>query len=775
VQTHPGTIYQFGPFEVNAASGELLKNGRPIRLQEQPYRLLLVLLETPGEVVSREELRSHLWPGDTFVDFDGSLRVAVRKLREALDDNADDPRYIETIPKHGYRFIVPEVRRTDASPEVAPPNGHRAPLQTIATPDASQKTNPLYRYSLVAVVLVLTATGVFLWHHRTQAKQLTNKDVLVLADFTNTTGDAMFDETLRQGLAIQLEQSPFLNLVTEERIGQVLRMMGQPADARLTPAVALEICERTASAAVLNGSIANLGSQYVLGLRAVDCRNGHVLDAEQAQATRKEDVLNALSKIASRFRTRVGESLATVEKYDTPLVDATTPSLEALKAYSLGRRRLATGGNIAARPYFRRAVELDPNFAMAYAYLSTTYGNHREPELAAENIRKAYELRVKVSERERFYIESHYYANGTGELEKALQVLEQWQQTYPGYYSTYNTSGAIYRLLGNPEKALDEGREAMRLDPNHGLNYMNLGVYYVSLNRLEEAEAVFRQAEERKLKYDALPRFRYLLAFLKGDTARMAQVASAAMGTPGEEDLILAAQADTEAWYGRLKDARELKRRAMDSALLNSGKGTAASYQGEGALLEAASGNLRLARADANAALKLAPDRNERLMAALAIAQTDDTAAAEKLAAGLDKDFPLDTLVQRYWLPAIRAALALGRKDPGRAVEQLQVANALELGDARLIVVHLRGEAYLMLHDGGHAAAEFQKFIDHRTLVTNLEWGALARLGLARAYAMQGDTAKARAAYQDFLTLWKDADPDIPILKQAQAEYSKIK
>jgi len=608
-----------------------------------------------------------------------------------------------------------------------------------------------------------------------QAKPLTDKDLLVLADFTNTTGDAMFDETLRQGLAVELEQSPFFHLVTEGRIRQVLRMMGQPADARLTPEIAREICERTASAAVLDGSIAPLGSQYVLGLRAVDCRNGQVLDAEQVQATKKEDVLNALSQIASRFRTRIGESLATVEKYDTPLVDATTPSLEALKAYSLGRKKMATGGDTSARPFFRRAIELDPNFAMAYAYISTTYANHGEPELSAENIRKAYDLRAKVSELERFYIESHYYEHGTGEWEKAVPVFEQWQQTYPGYYSPYTTLGYMYRWLGNPQKALEQAREAIRLEPNHALNYYNLGVDYIFLNRLEEAETVFRQAEERKLENDGMPRARYLLAFLKGDTQRMAQAASTAMGKPGKEDLILSAQADTEAWYGRLKNAHELKRLAMDSALHNSDREAAALAEAEGALLEGAAGNLKLARADANAALKLAPNCYVRETAALAMAQAGDTATAEKLAAGLDQTFPLDTLVQRYWLPAIRAAIALERKDPGRAVELLQVANAVELGDFRLIAVHMRGEAYLKLHDGSHAAAEFQKFIDHRTLVANSEWGALARLGLARAYAMQGDTAKARIGYQDLLTLWKDADQDLPVLMAAKKEYAALR
>jgi eukaryotic-like serine/threonine-protein kinase len=555
----------------------------------------------------------------------------------------------------------------------------------------------------------------------------------------------------------------------------VLKMMGQPTDAKLTPEIAREICERTASAAVLNGSIASLGSEYVLGLRAVDCRSGRVLDEEQGQATRKEGVLNALNQIAIRFRTRVGESLVSVEKYDTPLVDATTPSLEALKAYSLGQKKMGTGGDTVARPFFRRAVELDPNFAMAYAYMATTYTNHGEPKLAGENIRKAYELRGKVSERERFYIESHYYWSGTGELEKAAAVLEQWQQTYPGNYSPYVTLAATYRWLGNPEKSLEQAREAMRLEPNYSLTYFNLSADYLILNRLDDAEAVLKQAKERKLEYDWTPRQRYRLAFLKGDTAGMAQVISDAMGKPGKEDIILAAQADTEAWYGRLKNARELKRRSMDSALHNGDKEAAALAEAEGALLEGAAGNRNLARADANAALKLAPNRNVRESGALAIAWAGDTVTAEKMAAALDKDFPLDTLVQTYWLPSIRAAIALERKDPSKAVELLRVANGVELGDYRLIVVHLRGEAYLMLHDGSHAAAEFQKFIDHRTLVANLEWGALARLGLARAYAMQGNTEKARAAYQDFLTLWKDADQDLPVLKQAQAEYSKLR
>ena len=469
-----------------------------------------------------------------------------------------------------------------------------------------------------------------------------------------------------------------------------------------------------------------------------------------------------------------------MQKYATPVEEATTPSLEALKAYSLGVKTEYAKGDTAALPFFKRAVELDPNFAMAYASMSgmpTSTSTKRGG--AAEYARKAYELREKVSERERFYIEANYYLFATGELEKAAQTFELWQQTYPRDDCPYLVLGFISADLGNWEKALEEFREALRLEPNNVVNYVNLGIAYTALNRLDEAEAVYKQAEERKLENECLLQSRYWLAFLKGDAAQMAQLVSAAMGKPGAEDLLLATQADTEGWYGKLKNAHELTRRAMDSAQHNDAKESAAAYQAAAALREVESGNREQARAEANAALKLAPNRDVRAMAALALARAGDTAGAEKLAAELDKTFPLDTLVQRYWLPTIRAAVALERKDPNRAIELLKVASTIELGEPTqftifLCPVYLRGEAYLMLHDGNRAAAEFQKFIDHRGLVMNFPWGALARLGLARAYAMQGDTAKARAAYQDFLTLWKDADPDIPILKQAKAEYAKL-
>jgi tRNA A-37 threonylcarbamoyl transferase component Bud32/tetratricopeptide (TPR) repeat protein len=626
---------------------------------------------------------------------------------------------------------------------------------------------------LLLGALVLVGGFYFRAHPRT--RRLTEKDTIVLSDFDNKTGDAIFDEALKQGLSVQLEQSPFLDLLSERKVNETLKLMGGSAGDHLTPEVTREICQRTGSKAMLTSSIASLGSQYVIGLKATNCSTGEVLAEAQEQAAGKEAVLKALGNAAVSLRGKLGESLSSVQKYATPVEDATTPSLDALKAYSLGRKMFFAKGNTAAIPFFKRAVELDPNFAIAYRALSAAYGNLGELGREAENIRKAYELREKVSERERFYIEANYYWKATGELEKAVPAYELWQQTYPRDYALHVHLQAIYGSLGNLGKALDEAREAMRLEPNSALNYETLGVDYMNLNRLDEAGTVLKQADEHKLESEGLLVLRYQLAFLRGDVAQMAQRASTAMGRPGAEDLLLATQADTEAWYGRLQAARELTRRAMASAELNDAKETAAGYLARASLREVESGNRELARANANGAMRLAPNRDVQAMAALVLARAGDTGAAERLAADLDKTFPLNTMVQRYRLPAIRAAVALQRKDPNRAVELLQVSSAIELGDAaNLLPVYLRGQAYLALHEGNLAAGEFQKFIDHRGLVGNFPWGALAQLQLARAFALSGDKNKATAAYKDFLTLWKDADPDIPILKEAKAEYAKL-
>ncbi len=631
-----------------------------------------------------------------------------------------------------------------------------------------------------ALSIVTLAAGIYFYLHR--APKLTDKDTIVLGDFDNQTGDTVFDGALRQGLSVQLEQSPFLELLSERRVNEMLKLMGRPAGDHLTPEVTREVCIRAGSKAMLTGSIDALGSQYVIGLKTVSCETGDVLAETQEQAASKEAVLKALDAAAVRMRGKLGESLSSVQKYSTPLREASTSSLEALKTYSLGMKTVNTKGSAAGLPFLKRSIEIDPTFSEGYASISSSYAQLNQQARAAEYARKAYDMRQKASEVERYAIETNYYELATREPEKAAQICELWRQAYPRDARPVRDLGFMYATLGEHEKALEVAVQAMQMGPHSAGYYFLLGRTYSILNRFDEADAVFKQAAEHQVEDEALLLARYALAFTKGDAAQMARVATAAMGRPGMEDVLLAAQADTEAWHGKLKNARELTQRAMDSAEHNDAKEPAAIYQAQAGLREVESGNREQARADALAAGKLAASRDAGYLAALTFARAGDTEAAEKSAAELDSMFPLDTLIQRYWLPSIRAAVALQLEDPNRAIELLRDASGIELSvdmlstvQAFLCPAYLRGEAYLMLHDGNAAAAEFRKLTDHRGLVGNFPWGALARLGLARAYVLQGDTLKARFAYQDFLTLWKDADPGIPIFTAAKSEYAKLR
>ncbi|HXY00952.1 MAG TPA: protein kinase [Candidatus Limnocylindrales bacterium] len=655
----------------------------------------------------------------------------------------------------------------------------------VATAEAPRDLRMSWRVvTLVGVaftVLIVLAGAGYFYLHRTP--KLTEKDTIVVADFTNTTGDPVFDGTLRQGLTVQLEQSPYLSLVPDQRIQQNLKLMGQPPDARLTPQIARDLCQRTEGAAILDGSIANLGNQYVLGLKAESCRTSDSLAGEQARATGKEQVLAAMDKAAANLRSKLGESLSTVQKFDTPIEQATTPSLEALQAYSLGRQALAAkGDNAAAVPFFQRAIALDPNFAMAYASLGTSYGNLGETSLGAENTRKAYELRERVSEREKFYIESHYYSIVTGDLEKARRTYELWAQTYPRDWLPPDNLGGIYRILGQYDKRLAENRETLRLDPTSAWSYAYLVYPYLNLNRLEEARATIKEAQAKQLDSPLLRIAQYQLAFLQSDAAAMAEQVTWAAGKPGVEDVLLAREADTKAYFGRLREARDFSRRAVASAERAEEKEKAASYEADAALREALFGNAAEGRQRAAAALGLSTGRDVKYAAALALAMAGDAARAQALSDDLAKRFPEDTLVQFNYLPTLQAWLALSHNDASKAVQALEAAAPYELGDPTeaftflsLYPVYVRGEAHLAgHHETGAAAAEFQKILDHRGVVFNEPIGALAQLGLARAYALQGEPAKARMAYKDFLALWKDADPDIPILTEAKVGYTKL-
>jgi serine/threonine protein kinase len=631
-----------------------------------------------------------------------------------------------------------------------------------------------------AVFVVALAASGFWWLDGRKAHALTGKDTIVLADFTNTTGDPVFDGALRQGLTVQLEQSPFLSLVSEQRIQQTLRLMGQSADAKLKSEIARDLCQRTGSKAVLTGSIAQIGTQYSLIVDAVNCSNGETLASTEAQASDKNHVLDALGKVATDIRAKLGELLSTVQKFDTPVEQATTPSLEALQAYSLGwKSQAGKGDDTAAVPLYQRAIRLDPNFAMAYASLGTSYNNLGETSLAAENIRKAYDLHDRVSEREKFYIESHYYQIVTDDLEKARRAYELWAQTYPRDSVPPGNLTNIYGALGQYDKSLAEAREAFRLNEATTGNLVNC---FLQLNRLEEARATAEEAQAKNFDSPLLRFVLYQLAFLQNDAAGMTQQVAWAAGRPGWDDAFLASEADTAAYSGRLGKAREFSRRAVASAKRAEEKETAAGYEAEAALREALFGNAAEVRQRAVAALALSAGRDVQYGAALALALAGDAARAQALAGDLGKRFSNDdTILHFNYLPTIHARLALSRNNFAKAIEALQAAAPYELGipgagtfTTDLYPVYVRAEAYLAGHQGSEAAAEFQKILDHRGIVVNAPIGALAHLGLARAYTVEGDNVKARAAYQDFLTLWKDADPNIPVLIAAKAGFAKL-
>ena len=635
-----------------------------------------------------------------------------------------------------------------------------------------------------ATLLVIgLATGGWLFFSR-KAHALTDTDTIVLADFTNSTGDTVFDGTLRRGLAVQLEQSPFLSLVPEDRVQQTLQMMGQPADANLTPQLAREVCQRTASAATVQGSIATLGNQYVVGLRAENCRTGKVLDDQLVQAAKKEDVLNALSEMASKFRARVGESLATVQQYDVPLQEASTSSLLALQAYSMGWELNATAGGDAGLPFFKRAVEIDPKFAMGYAALGLFYGTTGESNLATENIRKAYELRDRANDREKFFITAYYDGRGTGNQEKAQQTCEAWAQSYPREVAPhYFLTGFIYPVLGRYERAVDEGRKGVELAPDAYVGYYLLAYNFIYLDRLAEAEDLLRRTSERKMETPSLSYLRFDVAFLNGDSAGMQREVAAAQGKPGTEDWISDRQAFALAYSGHLREARTWSQRASDLAQQAGHRERAALFETRAALWEVFFGNAAMAKLTAKDALDLAKNREDRYVAALVLAMSGEASQAQSLANDLERDFPEDTSVRFNYLPSVYASLALEHGDPAKAIELLQVNVPYDLSSPRsatfayfgaLYPIYLRGQAYLALNRGAEAAREFQKIVDRRGIVIGDAFGVLAHLGMARAYTTQGDAAKAKAAYQDFLTLWQDADPDIPILIAAKAEYAKL-
>ncbi len=638
------------------------------------------------------------------------------------------------------------------------------------------KKRSLFWAGGAVVIALAVAIGGYFYFHR--APILTSKDSIVIADFTNTTGDPVFDGTLREGLSVQLQQSPYLNLVSDDEIASTLRMMEQPAGTRLSDDLAQQVCQRVGGAAVIEGSIASLAPEYVIGLKVMNCQSGQTLAQNQVTAANKPDVLNALTTAAASLRGKLGESLASVQKYDVPLAQATTSSLEALQAFSQGGNAIGErGDSFGAIPYFQRAIALDPNFAAAYALLGTMYMNLGETKLAAENVKKAYALKDRASEAEQLLISHFYFMAVTGDSEKNIQALQMMQQTYsrgtPAEVAA-NDLGVAYDFIGQYDKAVPEYLEAIHLDAKMGLAYRNLADAYVGLGRLDEARATIQRDPSGGTDKPSVL-IPYVIDFLQNNAAGMARDVAAAAGIPAVNSAMLLLEAETSAYSGRLADSQKFAQNAVTAATQASLPETAAAEDASQAVNEGLVGNSGKAKDWADRALKASPGRSVEANAALALALAGSADEAKKMADDLNSDFPEDTLVQNGYIPEIRAVLAVHQGNAQQAISLLSAASPYELGFAlKLLPAYLRGQAFLAAHNAASAAPEFQKILDHPGVVVNSPIGALAHLGLARAYAMQGNAAKAKAAYQDFLGLWAHADPDVPVLKEANAEYGKL-
>ena len=792
--------WQFGCFRLDGSQHLLFRDSELVPLSRKAVDILAVLLESHGQLVEKDALMRRVWP-DSFVE-ESNLAVHISQLRKILGDEDGSCR-IETIPRRGYRFVGEVNRGPEPEDHTPAPTaeGTASPALTAQSEEPAREaslSSPANRWSATSGrkwAFVIAAAAAMLVGIAFIALRLDERrksgagappvsaasvpiglDSIVLADIANNTGDPVFNTTLRQAMVIELEQSPYLRLVPESRIQQSLRLMGRPTDMPLTEDVSREVCQRNESEAVLDGWIAKLGTQYVLGVRAINCRTGdHIADL-QTTAAGKEQVLKALGDVTGQLRAKLGESLATVQRFDTPIEEATTPSLEALQAYSLGRATMIQKGESSSCiPFFQRAIRLDPDFAIAYAALGNAYSNLGEMGLAEASIRRAYELRQRVSEHERLYIEGHYYEFVTGDLAKATATYETWTVTYPNDVTPRTDLAVIWSDLGKFGPSLEQAKAALRLAPDESQNYANLVNAYISQDRVGEARAVIDEAVARNLDSSDLRLYRYDLAFLQHDQQGIEEQMNWAAGEPGVEDIFLSHYADTLAFDGRDAKAQQFIDRAVDAARRAGERETAADYEVDAAQREALFGNPTAAGRYAEAALALAHDRDTKYGAALALGLAGSLTQANALADQLNKDYPDDTFVQFIYLPAIRAAVALQQKAPDRAIAALDAATPYDIGVAGgLFPVYLRGLAFLAARDGRRAQAEFGKIGAWPGVALMSPIAPLARLQMARAYELQGQRTQAKVAYQDFMSRWKDADPGIPVLQAARALAAKL-
>jgi DNA-binding winged helix-turn-helix (wHTH) protein/tetratricopeptide (TPR) repeat protein len=785
-------VFSFADVVVREREFVIMKAGQVQPVEPKPFRVLLILLRSPNKLITKEELLNSVW-GKTAVT-ENSLARNIALLRRLLRDDPREPRFIETVSGIGYRFICPvEVTEEPAgtlpanrSAEATHDNGSESPSLVAALPEVLRTDAVSFRSSsrttwaaAAAIICVGLAIGLYVSR---PTRPLTDEDSIVLADFTNSTGDAVFDGTLRQGLATQLEQSPFLKLVPDQQIQHTLSLMGRPKEGRLTSSAARELCQRIAAAAVVEGSIANLGKEYVISLRAMSCATGKVLGEQQIQAGRKEDVLKALSRASAQLRGKLGESLSTVEKFDTPLDEATTSSLDALLAYTTGRRKLLNHADCAAAiPLFQRAIDLDPNFAMAHLSLGLCQINTGQPGVAEESIRRAFALRQHLTEWEKLAIESRYELAVIGDLPKARQIYRLWAQIYPREPIPLSVLGeCLDPVLGRYDDALADAREALVRAPQNAQYYEYLVSAYLYLHQLGNARATADEAARKGLESSDIPPRLYQLGFLTNDSRLMAQQVARAEGKPGVEDLLLSYEAATAAFAGQIEKARELSKRAIASALQADKAEAAAGYQSQWAMREALFGNLAEARHQAEAAVALSNTRDVKARSAFALALA--RGPAERLVEDLAHRFPEDTTVQFIFLPVIRAQLALNRRDPAGALKELDAAAPFDLANASpeqlfpfaLYPCYLRGQAFLASDKAEQATVEFQRILDHPGIVINEPIGALAYKNLAHAYAALGQREKAEATYRTLMSLWRQADAINPVVRETSLEFRQF-
>ena len=772
--TDSESITSFGVFEIDRRSGELRKGGVRVRLASQPFQVLVALLDRAGEVVTRDELQRRVWPADTFVDFDRGLNKAVNRLREALGDTADSPRFIETVPKRGYRFIAP-VQQRDAGAARAT-DVPASPQISELSSDQRERPRRVRAWMAGAAVLLVGVAAVVYTVLAGRSRSIDQPARIVFADFENETGDPAFDHTVAQALAVDLQQSPVVQIVSDHEVRRTLALMRQSADRPLTMQIAQDVCRRTDSFAMLGGTLSLVGSEYVIGLEALECQTGEVLTRRQLKASRKEGVLDAVETAAADIRRILGEASDSIRRFDSRVHRTlTTASLDAFEAYTAGERNALREGGWSAVPLFRRSIELDPEFAYAHAALGLVLGTFGEVEASRLHTEKAYQLRDRVSEWERLFITAQYHDRVTGDLDQMLTTCEMWVATYPNDRTARNRLAAAFNQLGQPERAIAALEKARELGRDHPLDVDAWAVTALRVNRAREALPVVERLLEETPNRVPLRRTAYRIHFATDNSAGMAAQVDWALHTPRAEVLI-AEQAATDAYYGRVARSRTSMQPAVAGALRNDFKGNAAAWTALQAVREALLGNKEEARAQARAAVALEDNADTRALAAVALLRAGDLDTARQLADRMSAERPRGTLVQNYWMPVIRAQADMHGGGAHAAIEALRAAEQYELSDTRLplLPAYVRGEAYLLAGDGPRAAAEFQKLLQPDGAVGNSLLGPMSRIGLARALTLTGDRSGAKTQYEAFLETWRGADLEIPLMRQVRAEYREL-